>query len=75
MERDPRDRYQSAATMKADLDNPDAVQLTGRCDRLQAPTLWKRGWKKILWIFLAVSIPLAVFVLVLLLILHRGTAH
>ncbi|MGD0884258.1 MAG: protein kinase [Thermodesulfovibrionales bacterium] len=75
MERDPRNRYQSAAAMKADLDNPDAVQLTGRCDRLQAPTLWKRGWKKILWIFLAVSIPLAVFVLVLLLILHRGTAH
>jgi serine/threonine-protein kinase len=75
MERDPRDRYQSAATMKADLDNPDAVQLTGRCDRLQAPTRWKRGWKKILWIVLAVSIPLVVFILVLLLILHRGTAH
>src|SRR5512135_56677 len=42
MERDPRDRYQSAAAMKADLDNPEAVQLTGRCDRLQTPTPWKR---------------------------------
>jgi serine/threonine-protein kinase len=30
MERDPRDRYQTAAEMKADLDHPDQVALTGR---------------------------------------------
>ncbi|MGO9013565.1 MAG: protein kinase domain-containing protein [Dissulfurispiraceae bacterium] len=75
MEREPGNRYPSAAAMKADLDNPVSVQLTGRCDRLQTPTAWKRGAKKALWITLAVSVPIVVFLLLLFLILHRGTAH
>jgi len=75
MERDPKNRYQSAAAMKAELDNPAAVQLTGRWERLQAPTPWKRGWKKALWIGLAVSVPLIIFLLLLFLIIHRGTSH
>ncbi len=75
MERDPKNRYQSATAMKADLDNPAAVQLTGRCDRLQIPTPWKRGWKKALWIALAVTVPIIIFILLVLLIIHRGPAH
>ena len=75
MERDPKNRYQSAEAMKADLDNPGAVQLTGRCDRLQTPTPWKRGWKKVLWIALAVTVPIIIFILLVLLIIHRGPAH
>ncbi len=75
MERDPKNRYQSAAAMKAELDNPATVQVTGRCERLQAPTPWKRGWKKALWIALAISVPLIIFLLLLFLIIHRGTAH
>jgi serine/threonine-protein kinase len=75
MERDPKDRYQTAALMKADLDNPAAVPLTGRCDRLQAPSPFSGGWKKVFWIALAVWTPLLVFLVLLLLILHRGTAH
>jgi len=75
MERNPRDRYQSAAAMKADLDNPAAVQLTGRCDRLQTPAPWKRSWKKALWIALAVTVPIIIFILLVLLIIHRGPAH
>ncbi len=75
MEREPGKRYPTAAAMKADLDNPGTVQLTGRCDRLQTPTAWQRGAKKALWIALAVSVPLVVFLLLLFLIIHRGTAH
>ncbi len=75
MERDPKDRYQSAVAMKAELDNPDAVQLTGRCDRLQTPAAWKRGWKKAFWITLAVSVSLLILLLLVLLIIHRGPAH
>ncbi len=75
MERDPGKRYQTAAAMKADLDNPEAVHLTGRCDRLQTPTPWKRGWKKALWIALGISGALAILLLLVLLIIHRGTAH
>ena len=75
MERDPKNRYQSAAAMKAELDNTAAVQLTGRCDRLRPPTWGRRGWKKALWIALAVSVPLAILILLILLIIHRGPAH
>ncbi len=75
MERGPKNRYQSATAMKADLDNPAAVQLTGRCDRLQTPTPWKRGWKKALWIALAVTVPIIIFILLVLLIIRRGPAH
>jgi serine/threonine-protein kinase len=75
MERDPKNRYQSAAAIKVDLDNPAVVQLTGRRDRLQTPTPWKRGWKKALWIALAVTVPIIIFILLVLLIIHRGPAH
>ncbi|HUI46634.1 MAG TPA: protein kinase [Nitrospirota bacterium] len=75
MERDPKKRYQSAAAMKAELDDPASVQLTGRCDRLREPTPWKRGWKKTIWIALAILVPLAILILLILLIMHRGPAH
>lgn len=75
MEREPGNRYPSAAAMKADLDNPGSVQLTGRCDRLQTPTEWKRGAKKALWITLAVSVPILILILLVFLIIHRGTSH
>ena len=75
MEREPGKRYPTASAMKAELNNPAAVQLTGRCDRLQAPAPWKQGGRKALWIALAVAIMVIVFILLLLLILHRGPAR
>jgi hypothetical protein len=35
----------------------------------------KRNWKKALWITLGVSVPLGIFLTLLFLIIHRGTAH
>ncbi|HET6419641.1 MAG TPA: protein kinase [Geobacteraceae bacterium] len=75
MEREPGKRYPSAAAMKADLDNPGAVQLTGRCDRLQTAVPWKGGLKKARWIALGFAIMVTVFLLLLYLIHLRGTAH
>ncbi len=75
MEREPGKRYPTASAMKAELDNPGEVQLTGRCDRLQAPAPWKQGGKKALWIALAVAVMVVIFLLLLLLIMHRGPAH
>jgi serine/threonine-protein kinase len=75
MERDPRKRYQTAAAMKAELDDPASVALTGRCGRLQEASMGKRKWKKAFWIALGISIPLIVFGLVIWLIIHRGPAH
>jgi serine/threonine-protein kinase len=75
MERNPKDRYQTAAAMKAELDNPGSVQVTGRCDRLQVANSAKRRWKKGLWIGLGIAVPVIIFILVIWLILHRGPAH
>jgi serine/threonine-protein kinase len=75
MERDPGKRYQTAAAMKAELDDPSAVQLTGRCERLQEPSSGKRGLKKALWFALGISILLIIFGFVIWLIIHRGPAH
>jgi serine/threonine protein phosphatase PrpC len=75
MERDPAKRYHTAAAMKSELDNPGSVQITGRCDRLQAPTQWKRGGRNVLWIVLGVSVAVILMVLLVLLIMHRGQAH
>jgi serine/threonine-protein kinase len=47
MERDPKRRFQSAAEMKAELDDYEKVELTGRCTRLQAPQVWKARFRMV----------------------------
>ena len=75
MERDPDKRYQTAKAMKAELDNPGQVALTGRCDRLQAPSALTGGGTKVLWIVVGVAVFLLILGLLLWLIIKRGTAH
>ena len=60
MERQPFDRYPNAAAMKAELDNPEQVQLTGRCDRLRPPVAWVGMWHKMRMYVLAALVPLVV---------------
>ncbi len=43
LQRNPADRYPSAAAMKAELDTVEQVRVTGLCDRLQEPAAWKPG--------------------------------
>jgi serine/threonine protein kinase len=45
MQRDPVERYQSAAAMKAELDAPSAIRVTGYCNRLEAPR-WRIGFRE-----------------------------
>ncbi len=75
MERDPAKRYPSAVVMMEELDDTSSVQLTGRCNHLQAPTQWKQGSRKALWIGLAVALAVAILGLLIWLIIHRGPAH
>jgi serine/threonine-protein kinase len=75
MERDPANRYASAAALKAELDAPDTVHLTGRHERLQAPVLWKTRWRKVGLIVLFALVPVVVFGLMFLVFqLGRATA-
>ena len=57
MARVPGDRFASAMQLKAELDHPQSVQVTGRCERLQAPTLARSRWSGYKTTILAILIP------------------
>jgi len=61
MEREPHRRYQSAAAMKAELDDPESVKLTGRHHQLISPKIWKARWQGSRLIILSAALPLLVF--------------
>jgi len=63
MEREPHRRYSSAAAMKAELDNPESVKITGRAENLQAPKAWKTHWQGIRVVVLSALIPIVLFLL------------
>ena len=66
MERDPKRRYQSAAEMKAELDDYELVQLVGRYARLQAPQVWKSRFRMLPLILGFVLLQVILFLLLLL---------
>jgi serine/threonine-protein kinase len=66
MSRNPQDRYPTAMKMKEDLDNPDAVQVTGRADRLVAPSLASASWRKFLMVGLPILLVVVVFLIALM---------
>jgi serine/threonine-protein kinase len=72
LQRDPADRYASAAAMKAEIDTVDQVRVTGLADRLHEPTPWAPSFFQRPWV-LAVALlsPLVLGFLVLSLLLLR----
>lgn len=73
MQREPGNRYQTAAAMKVDLDAPERVQVTGLCERLQPPH-WKFGFRTTPILFgIALGLGFIIFqVLLFLLLRHLG---
>src|SRR5262249_55281938 len=65
MARDPGGRYQSAAAMKADLDAPERVHVSGRATKLQVPVMWKSRWRTVRVVALALLAPVVLFFLIL----------
>ena len=64
LERQPFDRYPTAAAMKLELDAPEKVHVTGRSERLRPPTMWQGRWQKMRMYVLAMLVPvLAVVIL------------
>ena len=61
MEREPHRRYHSAAAMKAELDDPETVKLTGRHRQLVSPKIWKTRWQGSRLVILSAALPLLVF--------------
>ena len=60
MERNPAERYPSAAAMKAEVDDPDKVELTGRCDRLQPPSFSGTNWAAIRLVVISALVPIVI---------------
>ena len=60
LEQRPENRYASAAEMKADLEAPEKVVLTGRADRLRPPAQWTGSWRPARTAVFAL-IPIVVF--------------
>jgi serine/threonine protein kinase len=73
LQRDPADRYPSAAAMKAELDTVEHIRVTGLCDRLQEPASWKPGLFQRPLVLVAIMLGpiLAGIAVLLLLLLHH----
>jgi serine/threonine protein kinase len=72
LQREPADRYPSAAAMKAELDTADHVRVTGLADRLEEPATWKPGLLQRPWVLAGAMLgPLFVGITILLWMLFR----
>jgi hypothetical protein len=71
MARNPPERYRSVAEMKADVDAPEKVHVTGRASRLTVPVPWKRRWRVVRGVLLAMLIPIVLFYLFFLMLSRR----
>jgi len=65
MERDPKRRYQTALEMRIELENYEAVVMTSRHARLQAPQVWKSRFRMVPLIIGFVILQVVVFLLLL----------
>ncbi|MGD0898830.1 MAG: protein kinase [Thermoguttaceae bacterium] len=66
LERQPFDRYPSAAAMKIELDHPSSVALTGRRERLRPQVPWRSRWRSMRVVVLAILLPIALLAALLL---------
>jgi serine/threonine protein phosphatase PrpC len=72
MERDPFRRYPSAAAMKAELDAPETVQLTGRHHRLRHAAPWRRRFRRLRMYAITALVPVIMFLLLWLVLSRQG---
>jgi len=72
IEREPSDRYASAAEMKAELDSPETVTVTGRSGKLHPSGNWKRRMKRVGVALLVAASPIIFFFLMFLVFLHQS---
>lgn len=75
LQREPGDRYQSAAAMRAELDTIEHVRVSGLASRLQESTPWKPGlFQRPMILATALLAPPLIGILVLLCLLLRHHA-
>ncbi len=75
LRRDPSERYPSAAAMKADLDDPGRVVVTGLCERLEPVTFARRARRIARQILLMGVLPVATQVALFEALWHHFAHH
>ena len=75
MAREPEDRHPNVVALKAELDKPADVPLTGRADRLQAIKPWESKWRKYRPWFLKILIPAIIIGIFAFLVMKTGRGH
>jgi serine/threonine-protein kinase len=71
MARDPNDRYPSAEAMKAELDAPEQVHVTGRARRLKVPVVSRTSWNVVRIVLIGLLVPVVLFFVILFMLMHR----
>jgi serine/threonine-protein kinase len=72
MEQAPEKRYPSALAMKAELDEPDKVQLTGRHERLRPPAAGQSPDRSMKVVFVALLVPFIILGAIVLYLVLGG---
>jgi hypothetical protein len=72
MARDPVDRYPAVAAMKAYVNQPTTITVTGLAARLKAPVPWTNWWRIVRIALLTIAIPVALFFLFLFMLTRHS---
>ena len=75
MERDPFKRYHTAAAMKAEVDAPETVHVTGRHQHLRRATPWKRKFRNLRMYVMIGLVPIVLFLLLWFMLSRQGHHH
>jgi serine/threonine protein phosphatase PrpC len=75
MEREPHKRYQSAAAMKAELDDPESVKVSERARHLESPKVWRARWQGSRLIVFSALFPILLFGAALFFTRCHGVGH
>jgi hypothetical protein len=76
MERDPKNRYQTALEMKAQLEDTSLVKVTGRHHHLQTPRVWSAKWHSARLMIFSAAVPILLFITMFLVTrCHHPTHH
>jgi serine/threonine protein kinase len=75
MEREPSDRYSSAAAMKRALDDPQSILTAGQSRRRNPPRLWMVKAERAAFMLAVAATPVVAFFLFLLMFQHQAAAH
>lgn len=71
LRRDPEQRYASVTALRAELERPELVAVSGLAEHLQPPTAWRRRWRKARYVLVVAGLPLLAQIVIFALLWRR----